>query len=131
MDRDLFWIIIIVASYISILDVYKIHRDYLLNNEAIANIYLHHVLIVGLVVGSFLKNIFLKKIHLLVCLCVTTAWVWNGGCILTKWQIEAVPYTKKDLVDIMEMDGDFIRQLAGHLMVMVPVIAYDFYNILM
>ena len=66
-----------------------------------------------------------------MCICVTTAWMWNRGCILTKWQVEAVPYTKKDLVEIVEIDGPFVNQLIGHLAIMVPVVCYDFYKILM
>lgn len=131
MDGDLFKVIVIVGTYITILDVFKIHRDYALRPETIANLYLHHILILGVVIGSFFKNIFLKKIHLAVCLCVTTAWLWNGGCILTRWQCEEVPYTKKDLIEIVEQDGNFMHQLIGHLAVMVPVILYDFYKLLM
>lgn len=131
MDETLLKVIFIMGSYITILDVFKIHKEYTLSAEAIVNIFLHHILIVGVVVGTFFKNIFFKKIHLAMCLCVTSAWMWNRGCVLTQWQVEAVPYTKKDLVDIVEMDGDFINQLSGHLLVMVPAISYDFYKILM
>jgi hypothetical protein len=131
MDEDLLKIIFIMGSYITILDVFKIHKKYHLGTEAVVNMYLHHILIVGVVVGSFFKNLFFQKIHLAVCMCVTSAWLWNRGCVLTKWQVEAVPYTKQDLVDIVEMDGNFTNQLLGHLMVMVPAISYDFYKILM
>jgi hypothetical protein len=131
MDEDLLKIIFIMGSYITILDVFKIHKKYQLASEAVVNMYLHHILIVGVVVGSFFKNLFFQKIHLAVCMCVTSAWLWNRGCVLTKWQVEAVPYTKQDLVDIVEMDGNFTNQLLGHLMVMVPAISYDFYKILM
>lgn len=131
MDGVLFKVIFLLGSYISILDIFKIHKEYRLSAEAMVNIYLHHILIVGVVVGSFFENIFLKKIHLAVCMCVTSAWLWNRGCVLTKWQVETVPYTKQDLVDIVEMDGNFTNQLLGHLMVMVPAISYDFYKILM
>jgi len=131
MDEALFKVIFLMGSYISILDIFKIHREYRLSPEAMVNIYLHHILIVGVVVGSFFENIFLKKIHLAVCTCVTGAWLWNRGCVLTRWQVEAVPYTKRDLVEIVEMDGNFTNQLLGHMMVMVPAISYDFYKILM
>jgi hypothetical protein len=131
MDEVLFKVIFLLGSYISILDIFKIHKEYRLSAEAMANIYLHHVLIVGVVVGSFFQNIFLKKIHLVVCMCVTGAWLWNRGCIMTRWQVETVPYTKRDLVDIVEIDDNFTHQLLGHLMVMMPAISYDFYKILM
>ena len=130
MDGDLFKVIVLVGTYISILDIFKIHRDYKLSAEAAANIYLHHILIMWVVIGSFFKNIFLKKIHLAICLCVTGVWIWNRGCVLTRWQVEEISYTKKDLVEIVEMDGDFTNQLICHLAVMVPVILYDFYKLL-
>jgi hypothetical protein len=131
MDEALFKVIFLLGSYISILDIFKIHREYRLSAEAIVNIYLHHLLIVWVVVGSFFQNIFLKKIHLMVCLAITCTWLWNRGCIMTRWQVEAVPYTKRDLIEIVEVDDDFTNQLLGHLMVMVPAISYDFYKILM
>jgi hypothetical protein len=131
MDEDLFKIIFIMGSYITILDIFKIHREYRLSAEAMVNIFLHHILILTVVIGSFFKNIFFKKIHLAMCVCVTTAWVWNRGCILTKWQVESVPYTKKDLMEIVEIEEDFTTQLVGHLGIMVPVVFYDFYKILM
>jgi hypothetical protein len=131
MDEDLLRVIFILGSYIAILDIFKIHREYRLSAEAIVNIYLHHLLIVGVVVGSFFKNIFLKKIHLMACLAITCTWLWNRGCIMTRWQVETVPYTKRDLNEIVEVDDDFTNQLLGHLMVMVPVVFYDFYKILM
>jgi hypothetical protein len=130
MDGDLFKVIVIVGTYITILDVLKIHRDYVLRPETIANIYLHHILIASVIIGSFFKNIFLSKIHLVSCMCVSAMWFWNGGCIMTRWQCEDIPYTKRDLIEIVEQDGNFTHQLMGHLIVILPVILYDFYKLL-
>ncbi len=129
MDEEaLLKIIFIMGSYISILDIFKIHRNYQLCTEAVVNIYLHHIIIVGVMLGVFFKNIFFKKIHLIISLAITCLWMWNGGCVMTRWQYEVIPYDESDL---KELDGDFTQQLVNHLFIMVPVIAYDFYKILM
>jgi hypothetical protein len=128
MDEDLLRVIFILGSYIAILDIFKIHRNHRLCTEAVVNIYLHHILVVGVIVGSFFKNIFLQKFHLATCLLITTMWFMNRGCIMTKWQYEVIPYTKADKD---ELDGDFYTQMINHLFIMVPVVFYDFYKILM
>jgi hypothetical protein len=128
MDADLLKIIFIMGSYITILDVFKIHHKYHLGTEAVVNMYLHHILIIGVMVGSFFKNLFLQKIHLALCLFITTLWFSKGGCIMTMLQNELIPYTKEDREVI---EGDYQTRVVNHLFVIVPVILYDFYKILM
>jgi hypothetical protein len=117
----------IVGSYITILDVFGTHRNYMLGPEVMANMFLHHILIIYIMLGGFLRSWIGTRVHLVLCILIMSMWFKNHGCIMSHWQKEDIPYTSWDLECI---HGSYEESRNTHLFIMLPVIAYDFYKIL-
>ena len=115
------------GSYIAVMDVFGTHRNYILTPEAIANMLLHHILIMYILLGGFFRSWLGTRVHLGICILVTSLWFRNRGCLMTQWQKEDIPYTDWDLECI---HGSYEDSMKLHLFIMMPVIAYDFYKIL-
>ena len=127
MDETLLKVSFLIGSHIAIMDIFHVHKDYTLDSVTTVNMYIHQLLVTTIIVGCFFVKKFFIWSHLLSCLVIAVLWQLNDGCIMSQWQIEAVPYTPADLDAI---HGSFEKRITNHLFVLVPAIMYDFYKLL-
>lgn len=127
MDVTLLKVTALMGLYLGTLDVFQIHRNYTLDTETIANMYLHHILITFIMIGTFFYSKAMTKFHVITALLVLGLWIHNDGCLMTMWQNEKIPYSTQDYHDI---HGTRETRAQNHFLIMIPAIAYDFYKLL-
>lgn len=127
MDATLAKIALLMAAHVALIDINQVHRNYYLAPGVKALIFFHHVIISVVVLGIFLVDKRLVRMHLVATFATVLTWFLMDGCFIVDIQREFIKYFPND--DRL-IHGTYDEQVRNQLIIGVPIILYDFYKLL-
>lgn len=127
MDQTVLYIIGLVAILNTRTDIQVIHAKYDLSTRTKALMFLHHLLILFMILGVFLKTTIFIKMHLFVLLSALVCWFMCGqSCFMADWQRKSINYSEEDLRIIHKSRGKQMLEFFG---ITIPFILIDLYKL--
>ena len=94
-------------------DIFVIHRKYTLTPRQKLEMFVHHIIILTVLLGIFFTDRKSILVHALVVAGCLVCWFMNDGCIMAQWQRSNVGYTPDDLVAIHGTPEKQLEQFIG------------------
>ena len=127
MDWTLQKLMVLMAINTTAVSINHVHRTHNLGIGARLVLFLHHLVIMIIIIGAFLTTDRFIRYHLLLATGVFVMWFCIDGCFLTFAEKELVDYSPSDTA---ALHGTYENGATHQLLITLPLILYDFYKLL-